>query len=499
MSTLSTSKPKKSRRSRKPDKQLILARHQRLTAKQAQFLSLTSHIKGFVGGRGVGKTEVGAHYVLQHGKPGDPILVVSPDYNVIQDTTWPTFQRVAEQSGQWIRGIKSPSPRAWFQPLGGGEPCMVVFKSAENPDKLRGGNWALLWFDEASIMAHEAFLFTIPALRWRGREGSCLITMTPKGRAHWTFSLFFGEVTPEEREILDSPDADEILEHRDRYQNICGKWYKVKEGTGLVQAHSRENPFLPPNYEHDIGSHLSSALREQELAGQFIEINGLYFQRHWFQIVQEVPRIAQRVRYWDRANTQGGGCASAGVLMARTDNGLFYVEDVVVGHWGYEERNAQIVATAERDHREYGGTVQIWGEQEGGSAGKEISQQFVKMLAGYPVHVDIVTGKGTKMLKNMEVPHKPKLIRAQGLIAQAEAGNVKIKEADWNQDYLDQLASFGASDQMDMVDGSSGAFNKLCRTWTIDPGWTGRVKIDRDASKYGIQLDESEPGSHRRR
>lgn len=452
-----------------------------------------------MGGRGVGKTEVGAHYLLQFGQSGDPLLVVSPDYNVIQDTTWPTFERVARQTGQWIRGIKSPSPRAWFRPLGGGEPCLVVFKSAENPDKLRGGNWAMIWFDEASIMAHEAFTYTIPALRWRGREGTCLITMTPKGRAHWTFSLFFQPVDDEERKILESEDAALLLENFARYQNICGKWYRLRDGTGLVQAHSRENPFLPPTYEHDIGIHLSNALKEQELAGQFIELGGLYFQRGWFEIVAEVPRVATRVRYWDRASTAGAGCFSAGVLMARDSKGVFYVEDVVVGQWGYEERNATIKATAIRDDHEYGGTVQIWGEQEGGSAGKEVSQQFVKMLAGFPVHIDIVTGKGTKVLDGIEVPHKPKLIRAQGLIAQAEAGNVKVKDADWNQDYLDQLAAFGFSDTMDMVDASSGAFNKLCRAWTTDPGRTYRIAPEVDGERFGVHLDKSGGSGGRRR
>lgn len=494
MSTRSLLTRRKSKKlTAKPEtRQLIKAHHQRLTEKQAQFLNLKTHIKGFVGGRGVGKTEVGAHYLLQYGQPSDPILVVSPDYNVIQDTTWPTFQRVAEQSGQWIRGIKSPSPRAWFTPRCGGAPCLVVFKSAENPDKLRGGNWAMIWFDEASIMAHEAFTYSIPALRWRGKEGTCLITMTPKGKVHWTFGLFFRDVTADERDLIESPLATQTLEDYDQFREICGKWYHLRDNVGLVQAHSRENPFLPADYEHDIGMHLTDALKEQELAGEFIELGGLYFRRVWFEqnMVDVVPRIAQRVRYWDRASTAGHGCFSAGVLMARTDNGLYWVEDVVRGQWGYEERNATIRLTAERDDREYGGTVQIWGEQEGGSAGKEVSQQFVKMLAGYPVHIDIVTGKGTRVLDGIEVPHKPKLIRAQGMIAQAEAGNVKIKRADWNQDYLDELASFGTSAVMDAADASFGAFNKLSRMWTTDPGPTTRIETKADGERFGVHLDK---------
>jgi predicted phage terminase large subunit-like protein len=435
---------------------------------------------------------------LKHARPGDPILVVSPDYNVIQDTTWPTFQRVAEQMGQWMHGVQSPTPRAWFRPVGGGKPCLVVFRSAEKPDKLRGGSWALEWFDEASIMCHEAFTFSIPALRWRGREGTILITMTPKGKSHWTFSLFFVEADEAEREILESDEWD-LLENPARYQKIGGKWYRQRDNTGIVQAHSRENPFLPATYEHDIGMHLSAALREQELAGQFIEIAGKFFRREWFELVNEVPRIAQRVRYWDRAATKGGGCFSAGVLMARTDDGLYWVEDVQRGQWSYEERNREIIKTAYRDAEQYGNTVQIWGEQEGGSAGKEVSQQFVKMLAGFPVHIDIVTGKGTRLLDGMELPHKAKIIRSQGMAAQAEAKNVKVKRAAWNEDYLSEIAVFGESDIMDAADASFGAFNKLCRGWTTDPGHTYRIEPVVDGERFGVHLDKSGGKGGRRR
>lgn len=426
----------------------LRGRLRKLTPRQRLFDRLESHVKAFVGGRGCGKTEVGAHYILKHSQPGDPWLIVSPDYNVIEDTTWPTFERVARQTGQWVRGIKSPTPRAWFRPVGGGDQCQAVFRSAEKPDKLRGGNWCGIWFDEASIMCHDAFTFSIPALRWRGRSGDVLVTMTPKGISSWTFNLLFEDVTDEEREILDDGDQ-ELMEQPDRYRYVGGRWHKLRDNVGLVQSHSRENPFLPATYEHDIGMHLSSALKEQELAGEFIELAGLYFKREWFEKVDAVPRVAQRVRYYDRAATKNSGCYSAGVLMARTDNGIYYVEDVKRGQWSYEERNRVILETAREDDQNYGGTVHIWGEQEGGSAGKEVSEQFIKMLAGYPVYVDIVGGKGTKLLDGIEIPHKPKIVRAQGLIAQAEAGNVKIKRASWNSAFLEELAVFGQSDIMD--------------------------------------------------
>lgn len=185
--------------------------------------------------------------------------------------------------------------------------------------------------------------------------------------------------------------------------------------------------------------------------------------------------------------------------MARSDNGIFYVEDVVRGQWSYEERNRVILDTAHEDARKYGNEVHIWGEQEGGSAGKEVSQQFVKMLAGFPVYVDIVSGKGTRMLGGMELPHKPKLIRAQGMIAQAEAGNVKIKRAPWNEVWLDEYSVFGESDITDQVDSGSGALNKLCRMWTTDPGHTYRIEPKVDGERFGVHLDKTGGSGGRRR
>jgi len=427
-------------------------------------------------------------------------MCVSPDYNVIEDTTWPTFERVARELKKWVRGVKSPVPRAWFRTEDGGM-AELVFKSAEKPDKLRGPNKAGLWFDEASVMKLEAFYTAFAVLRWRRKMGPCLLTFTPRGRRHWTFSTFYEEVDEGELELLNAgDDGAAVLDDLHRYEKIADKWYRRKKGAALVHATSAENPFLPPEYVDVVGGHLSSAMKAQELLGEFIDLAGLCFAREWFYpLVEEVPADAPRVRYWDRAGTKGGGCYSAGVLMARSANGTFWVEDVKRGQWSAEERNRAIVETAREDADRYGNTVQIWGEQEGGSAGKEISEQFIKMLAGYPVYRDIVSGKGTKMLDGLELPHKPKIVRSQGLVAQAEAGNVRVKRAKWTTDFLDELVMFPESDICDQVDAAAGALNKLCKIWTTDPGHTFRIEPQVDGERFGVHLDKSGGRGGRRR
>jgi predicted phage terminase large subunit-like protein len=69
------------------------------------------------------------------------------------------------------------------------------------------------------------------------------------------------------------------------------------------------------------------------------------------------------------------------------------------------------------------------------------------MLAGYSVKTEPSTGS--------------KEVRADPFAAQAEAGNVKLKNGPWNTAYLDELMSFPNGKHDDQVDSSSGAFNKL--------------------------------------
>ena len=73
------------------------------------------------------------------------------------------------------------------------------------------------------------------------------------------------------------------------------------------------------------------------------------------------------MRYWDKAATEGGGARTAGVLIARTPEKLYYVEDVICGHWSALRREQIIGAPpAVRDGEE---GVRIWIEQEPGSGG----------------------------------------------------------------------------------------------------------------------------------
>lgn len=169
------------------------------------------------------------------------------------------------------------------------------------------------------------------------------------------------------------------------------------------------------------------------------------------------PYHAIRVRYFDRASTSDGGCYTAGVLMAKAENGDFYVENVVHGQWEPDQRNEVMRATALKDRARYGPNEEpyIYVEAEGGSSGRDAWKSVARALAGFAVYEDRVSGKKDR--------------RAEPWAAQLSAKNVwLVDDGTWDlQNYIDEHVRFKPADDMkrgrlkDQVDASSGAFNLL--------------------------------------
>jgi predicted phage terminase large subunit-like protein len=173
---------------------------------------------------------------------------------------------------------------------------------------------------------------------------------------------------------------------------------------------------------------------------------GGMFKPHWFEIVSAAPAKARRVRYWDLAASQNDGDYSSGVLVSKTDDGIYYIEDVQRGQLSSHNAELLVKQTAEIDSK----ATRIYMEQEPGSSGKAVISTYTRILQGYPFRGDRVTG--------------PKEVRADPFAAQCEAGNVKLVKGAWNREYLEELALFPNGDHDDQVDASSGAFDKLANS-----------------------------------
>ena len=189
------------------------------------------------------------------------------------------------------------------------------------------------------------------------------------------------------------------------------------------------------------------------------------FKQEWFEIIRAVPAAGlTRVRAWDCAATKDGGDWTVGLLMCRTHDKQFIVENVVRLQGSDLDVMNAIKNTAKRD----GTSVRIVIEKEAGSSGKMVGAIFMRELAGYNCR--------------MEHPDKAKEVRAQPVAAQAEAGNVKLIEAPWNVQFLDELSTFPKGMNDDVVDSLSSSFNALVQTasmpftWGENSEWAQRRK-----------------------
>jgi hypothetical protein len=202
--------------------------------------------------------------------------------------------------------------------------------------------------------------------------------------------------------------------------------------------------------------------------------SGLFKPEYFAKRCKAAPYVARRVRFWDRASTAGGGCATAGVLIAKDAEGIYYVEHVEYGHWEPIERNRRMRATAQRDRDRYGKQEpRIWVEREGGSSGRDAWLGVVRALDGFYVQEATVTG------------HKD--VRAEPWSSQLAAGNVfLVEDGTWDvAGYVEEHVAFapeGVGKRLggmkDRVDGSSGAYNTLLGKQPV----TGQFRILRPRS-----------------
>jgi predicted phage terminase large subunit-like protein len=187
-------------------------------------------------------------------------------------------------------------------------------------------------------------------------------------------------------------------------------------------------------------------------AGQFqgtpLPDEGGFFNAERFTPVDalEVPAGLLTVRAWDLAATQDAGDWTVGVKMGMDVDGGFWVLDVVRGRWSTDRRNLIIRQTAEQD----GVGVVIHGPQDPGAAGVEAAQAFVRLLRGFKVRTERVSGS--------------KAVRADAYSAQVNGGNVRMVRAPWNPAFKAEHKAFipdNAAGVDDQIDAAADAFNRL--------------------------------------
>lgn len=216
-----------------------------------------------------------------------------------------------------------------------------------------------------------------------------------------------------------------------------------------LREHYVDGLLDPVRLSRDALASQRKALGEYSYAGQYgqspIPQGGAKF-RVERMVIDTLPAQAMPcVRYWDLAATLRGGCYTVGAKLGQTlgPDGRPWVHDIVRGQWDSSARNEVIRQTAEMDGRQ---TI-IGIEQEPGSGGKEAAQAIARSLAGYRVRLDRPTGD--------------KVLRADPLSSQVNAGNVMVARGEWNHDFFEEFRYFPNSTYKDQVDACSGAYNML--------------------------------------
>jgi predicted phage terminase large subunit-like protein len=222
----------------------------------------------------------------------------------------------------------------------------------------------------------------------------------------------------------------------------------------FIKAQLEDNPFIDREEYEESLNELDAITRARLRHGNWeIRPEGNLFKRAWFHFEDRPPaRLIRQVRYWDLAATEPAKGRdpdwTVGVKMGIDEFKVYHVIDVRRFQMNPRDVERLIRQTARSD----GYDVSIRIEQEGGASGKSLIDHFMRnVLDGFDVRPGPAVGD--------------KLARANPYSAACERGDVRLKEAAWNDDYLDELCAFtgGKDGHDDQVDASAGAFGTLSR------------------------------------
>lgn len=194
----------------------------------------------------------------------------------------------------------------------------------------------------------------------------------------------------------------------------------------------------------------------------------------WLKIVPYTHSLKKVVRVWDLAATEGGGDYTCGTklgIQQGTNN--VYILDVIREQLSPQQIEALVRKTAEAD----GLDVEVRIEKEPGSSGKNLVNHYeVNVLPEYRVG---------------EVPTtKEKLVRAQPLLAAAEAGQVYLIEAEWNDTFIAEFDTFPGGQNDDQVDTTAAGYTVLTGKKHFSASW-GRHKDNGDYKRNSKKLRQA--------
>ena len=395
-----------------------------------------------------------------------------------------SMTQIKEQGGLWdasmklytmypgTRPIKSPKPY-WRFPSG----AKVSFRQIARDEDVydwQGTEIPLIEFDELTHFSKFQFFYMLSRNRtMSGVKPYMRASCNPDADSwvaefiSWWIDPDTGYAIPERsgkirymgrinEEIVWGDTPEEVLEKANEAGYDVELELSDIKSVAFVPSNIYDNEALlktNPGYLANLKAQ-SIVERERLLYGNWKikAARGLFFPRASLpELLQEVPSdVTKWVRGWDLAATdtdEGGDPAyTASVLLGKRKNGRYVLADATNNRYKAEKVRALVLQCARADKASHK-RVRIRMSIDPGQAGKEQSQSYIKMLAGFSVSTVKETGS--------------KESRAEPFAAQWQAGNVDVVAGPWTETLLAQYESFPESKYKDLVDAGANAFNEL--------------------------------------
>lgn len=178
-----------------------------------------------------------------------------------------------------------------------------------------------------------------------------------------------------------------------------------------------------------------------------VPAGGAMAKREWFKVGPPRTGVIRRVRSWDLAGTEpvhGQEPAwTVGTRLAQCADGMWVVEHVIRVRATANTVDQLMLNTARSDGR--GVLVREW--QDPGAAGKAVIAAHRRLLAGFDYGGVLASGE--------------KSMQWRPFFVQAEGGNVTLVAAEWNREWLDELAQVPYGRFFDQADSVALGFNEL--------------------------------------
>src|SRR6266478_6203896 len=379
-----------------------------LHAAQIEVAKDIARFKVLAAGRRFGKGTLGVGAAFRYASRGAKCRWIAPSY---ASDSYQSGWKLAEELAIQDPGIEKHLQRRMFDfsGIGGG---WLQFKTAEEPNSLRGEGIDFVVFDEAAhVDGLEEMWEQCVRPSLMDRRGDAWFISTPFGFNYFN-NLF--------------------LRSRDR------------EDWASFQFPTSANPHIDFAEIQELRASLPALVARQEIDAEFVQLAGALFKRQNIHVIDTEPIGVSWVRSWDLAFTEKTTSDwTCGAKMGMTTDGTVVIADIVAGQMEWPDAVRCISNTAKLDGTPVRQGIECVSAQVG------VLQTLLRdplLLAHTFTPIEV---------------HRDKLTRTLPLVARSEQGKLAIVRGNWNQSFLDELCAFPEGLHDDQVDACSGGMTLL--------------------------------------